>query len=222
MNHLRLALLSLGLLTGTAALADIYRCRWPDGRTEIRSEPCPAGSRGEQHREPAISPEQRAAAEREAERQRALLEARTTERAATETADSPSPAVNHARAMETTPPPALVEECLADLERRALSSGERAELETACRRTGRALPATPEAPSTTVVGNAVSRCIRNVEMMALSPAQRERRILQCQGLSAPVVVRPPSATVPATPAKPPAEPAHALCRPGTDCRRTSR
>jgi hypothetical protein len=66
------------LLLLTLALpvaAQAYKCRQPDGRTEISSEPCGAGSKTLKEIEDENVPEEnRLRAEREAERQRELVE----------------------------------------------------------------------------------------------------------------------------------------------------
>lgn len=65
------------LLFGLAlpAAAEAYKCRQPDGRTEISSEPCAAGSKTLKEVEDENVPEEnRLRAEREVERQRELVE----------------------------------------------------------------------------------------------------------------------------------------------------
>lgn len=76
------------LLLLTLALpvaAQAYKCRQPDGRTEISSEPCGAGSKTLKEVEDENIPEEnRLRAEREAERQRELVEQNAKNRQAVE------------------------------------------------------------------------------------------------------------------------------------------
>jgi len=68
-----LALLTLLLLP--PAYGDAYKCRRPDGRTEISSDPCAAGSKTlKEVEDEKISEENRLRAERDVERQREFVD----------------------------------------------------------------------------------------------------------------------------------------------------
>lgn len=209
-----LVLLAAGWITALPlpVSAEIYKCRLADGRVEISDTPCPAGSTISVRRADSVSPEQRANAERELERMRDYVERREKLREQNDN-EEPKPA----RRTEDTPPPpqALVNECLQELERLSLSAGQRAQMDAECRKNGRAFPAAPANASPVVVGDSISRCLRNVELLNLPPHEREFRMRQCQGIAPPVhfIPRPQPPVVPVKPEIRP-EPAHALCPPG--------
>lgn len=213
-------LLALLPLSGQA---EVYKCRLPDGRTEYSNTGCANSSTLSVRRDETVSPESRAEAERDVERMRDYVR----EREAANRPPTPAAGTSAGGGATTAPPPApsaaAVEDCLRDLERQAMESGQRADREAACRTTGRAQPNDDGLP-VYVGGSAVGRCIRNVERLHLSPHERTRRIEQCQGIYRPPAPPPPR---PRPDSEPPAgktvvlpEPAHPLCPPGQkNCRR---
>lgn len=84
-----------GLALPVTAHADAYKCRLPNGKIEISSQPCPEGSKTESSQSGGgVSPEQRAQAEQRLQRDRELMKERETARAA-----------EAAAARQASPPP---------------------------------------------------------------------------------------------------------------------
>jgi hypothetical protein len=173
--------LLLGLLS-LPATADIYKCRLPDGRIEIANEPCPK-SAGTLDKRPdeTVSPERKADAERDLERQRTYLEKREAAQRADEKLELEREAQRReaaAKAAPATPPPA---------------------------------PATTTYVPVPVAVSPVDQCIQNVYRMPISAADRNRRISQCQtggsGGGLTITINPPHAKTPTTEPTTPSTPA---------------
>lgn len=123
------------------ARAEIYKCRLPDGRTEISNIPCPTGSGTLTVRPDERVPEAaRRAAEQEVERMRAFVEKREAAQRADEMAEREQQRASggQPRNVEASrpPPPRQVgntEECLRQLEPMVLEANQRTQMEAECR-----------------------------------------------------------------------------------------
>jgi hypothetical protein len=130
------ALISLAAPAG----AEIYKCRLPDGKTEISNMPCPTGSGTLAVRPDERVPEAaRRAAEQEVERMRAFVEKREAAQRADETAERDRQHASGGQPRNTEAsrlPPRQVgntEECLRQLEPMVLEANQRTQMEAECR-----------------------------------------------------------------------------------------
>lgn len=236
---IRLALpLLLAMLCG-AATADIYKCRLPDGSTEIANRPCPSGAGTLASRPDDVIPEaRRREAERDAERMRALVEQRETQQR-TGAAPSPQggvlplPHENQKAAGRRS-----VDDCLRELDRHPLDVQQRSQLENACRNNPDIQPVivqTPVAvvpqvvPSSGVIGSPLGQCIQNIVNLNLPPAEKQLRIRQCEATYAqpgtptaqapnylqPALVRPVPKPEPKPEPKPGSGTRNSVCLPGS-------
>jgi len=141
MKTISLAPLLLLSLTLPAA-AEAYKCRQPDGRTEISSEPCASGSSTVKSvPDETVSEQSRERAEREAERMRNLSDKNDAARLATEKAEREERERAAARQRQSyVPPPSQVDDCLRTVDRMALDPSRRAELIAGCQSTGSIQP----------------------------------------------------------------------------------
>lgn len=138
----------LFLLVTLPAAADIYKCRQPGGRIEISNTPCAGGSNTVKTMpDDTVSEANRQQAERDnarmenyADKLEAKREADAkTERRAREKQQA-------AAAAYAGPSAASVEFCLHTLDRMALDSARRSEMESGCRATGSVPPVNQTAP----------------------------------------------------------------------------
>lgn len=144
-----LLLLSLVL----PAAAEAYKCRQPDGRTEISSEPCASGSSTVKSvPDETVSEQSRERAEREAERMRKLSDKNDAARLATEKAEREERERAARQRQSYVPPPSQVDDCLRTVDRMALDSTRRAELIAGCQSTGAVQPVYVPVPYYTVPG----------------------------------------------------------------------
>jgi len=139
MKITRIALL---LLLGSTLTvhAEVYKCRQPDGRTEISNSPCSGGSSTiKAIPDDTVSEASRRQAERDADRLENYADKLEAERKAGEAAERRQLKEQQAAARQG-PAPASVESCLRTLDRMVLDSSRRAELEDGCRATGSVQP----------------------------------------------------------------------------------
>ncbi|HEX9194482.1 MAG TPA: DUF4124 domain-containing protein [Azonexus sp.] len=139
MKITRIALL---LLLGSTlpVHAEVYKCRQPDGRTEISNSPCSGGSSTiKAIPDDAVSEASRRQAERDADRLEDYADKLEAERKGKEAAERKQLKEQQAAARQG-PAPASVESCLRTLDRMVLDSSRRAELEEGCRTTGSVQP----------------------------------------------------------------------------------
>lgn len=139
MKTSRIALL---LLLGSTLTvhAEVYKCRQPDGRTEISNSPCSGGSSTlKAIPEETVSEASRRQAERDADRLENYADKLEAERKAGEAAERRQLKERQAAARQG-PAPASIESCLRTLDRMVLDSSRRAELEEGCRTTGSVQP----------------------------------------------------------------------------------
>ncbi len=129
----------LFLALALPATAEVYKCRQPDGRTEISSEPCAAGSSTVRTMQDDVVPEaSREQAERNADRMRRQADQMQADRLADEAqARRDAEAQRKASGL---PSPAVVQQCLNTVSRMNIDSSRRAELESGCSLTGRIEP----------------------------------------------------------------------------------
>lgn len=177
----RLALLAA--LLALPAVADIYKCRLPDGKTEISNIPCPsAGGTITVRPDEKVSEAARRDAEREVERMRSYIEQR-------EAAQRAEQAEREKQATREVSTPALprsygsLDECKRDLDRQPLDPAARQQLEAECPKY-----LVPQgSPSQTVYGplrgnygNDHSTCIQEVRRLKLPAAERSQRLRDCE------------------------------------------
>ncbi|MBS1130949.1 MAG: hypothetical protein H6R16_1951 [Proteobacteria bacterium] len=127
-------LLAFFALLAQPAGAEIYKCRLPDGKTEISNAPCPSGSMVSVRPDEAVPEATRQQAERDVERMRNYVEKREASQRAEEAADRQERAIQRQSASSAPPrtygDPAA---CLRDLSQQALEASQRAQLEAECR-----------------------------------------------------------------------------------------
>lgn len=122
------------------AQAEVYKCRQPDGRTEISNSPCSGGSSTlKAIPDDTVSESSRQQAERDADRLEDYTDQLEAKRKAGEAAERKQLKEQQASAPQG-PSPASVQACLQTLERMALDLSRRAELEEGCRTTGSVQP----------------------------------------------------------------------------------
>lgn len=214
-----------GLLTLSAqAGAEVYKCRLTNGQLEITNAPCPKGSGTLAVRpDEKISEAERLQAEREYERIRIYVDKREAAQRAEQAAEAERSAAQNRKLAANPPAPSddskSTEECLNDLDSRALETTQRAELEAACRNPARnsqpvhvPVPVAVPVP----VGNPAGMCIENVLRLKLAPAEQGRRLALCQGQFVPAQppMAPPVQAQPARPVAPaPVETPYVICPP---------
>ena len=134
--------ITLLVLLGCAlpAQAEVYKCRQPDGRTEISNSPCSGGSSTiKAIPEDTVSETSRRQAEADADRLENYADQLEAKRKAGEAAEHKQLKEEQAAARQG-PSPASVQACLQTLDRMALDLSRRAELEDGCRATGSVQP----------------------------------------------------------------------------------
>lgn len=221
----RIALL-LALCLALPATADIYKCRLPNGTTEISNRPCASGSNTITARpDEAVSEANREQAEREVERMRRFVEQREAAQRADAAAEREQQASQHQSAGSggSHGNGRSVDTCLRALDQRALEANQRAQLEAACRNNPESTPTFIPVPVPVYGGsggNPIGQCIASVMRLKLAPAEQNRRIAQCQGgyvVPTPSFVPPQS--LPAPPAKAPSAPTRSCPPTNKNCLR---
>jgi len=136
--------ITLLVLLGCAlpAQAEVYKCRQPDGRTEISNSPCSGGSSTiKAIPDDTVSEASRRQAEEDADRLENYADQLEAKRKAGEAAEQKQLKEQQvAAAARQGPSPASVQACLQTLDRMALDLSRRAELEDGCRATGSVQP----------------------------------------------------------------------------------
>ena len=138
---MKIARPALMLLLGVAltAQAEVYKCRQPDGRTQISTSPCAGGAKTIKEVEEDVIPDDvRAKAERDAERQRKQANELEAERTADEAEDRRE--AERQRKESGLPTPAAVQQCMNTVARMNIDASRRAELESGCQLTGKVAP----------------------------------------------------------------------------------
>jgi hypothetical protein len=187
----------LGLLLALfifPAQAEIYKCRLANGRTEISNTPCPGGSTTLSARPDETVPEaSREQAERDVARMRSFVEQREAEQRREEAADrQQQEAERQAAAARSVYETDNMESCLRELGRQTVDAGRRAELEAICRAKEKAAPTVIAVPVPSYPLHGGDACIQNVLRLRLAPAEQERRIARCRGIT----TAPPAHTAP--------------------------
>lgn len=127
------------LAVALPAHGQAYKCRQPDGSTQISSEPCAGGARTlKEVDEDVVSPEARARAARDAERARERADRLESERRADEAAERKER--ERQRKESGLPSEAAIQQCLNTLGRMNLDSSRRSEMENGCYATGKIEP----------------------------------------------------------------------------------
>jgi len=138
---MKIARPALMLLLGVAltAQAEVYKCRQPDGRTQISTSPCAGGAKTIKEVEEEVIPDDvRTKAERDAERQRKQANELEAERTADEAEDRRE--AERQRKESGLPTPAAVQQCMNTVARMNIDASRRAELESGCQLTGKVAP----------------------------------------------------------------------------------
>lgn len=132
--------LLLALLAVTLpAWGQAYKCRLPDGSTQISSAPCAGGAKTLKEVDDEVIPDDvRTRAEQDAERQRRRAGELAAERKADEAQDKRD--AEAARKAAGLPAPATVQQCLNTVNRMNIDASRRSELESGCQLTGRVEP----------------------------------------------------------------------------------
>jgi hypothetical protein len=123
-----------------SATADVYKCRQPNGSTEISSSPCAGGSSTVKTvADDVVSEESRRQAERNVEQMRIDAEKLEATRRADQAIERKQQEEQRQQ-QASGPPPSMIQECLRTLDRMALDAARRADLETTCRSKGSVEP----------------------------------------------------------------------------------
>ncbi len=151
MNRHLTAFLCLAIFA-LPATADVYKCRLPNGQTEISNSPCASGSGTLKVRPDDTVPEQsRLQAERDAARMREYAEKREAAKRLDEQAERKDEAARRdTAASREVYQSATMDECLATLARHAPEAGRQAELEAICRAKPKSEPSAP-APTQQII-----------------------------------------------------------------------
>jgi hypothetical protein len=134
MKTAAIALLLLAI--ALPASAEIYKCRLPNGKTEIANVPCPSGSGTITVRPDEPVPEaSRQQAERDVERMRGYVEKREAAQRAEVAAERQERASQQQSSSPSRTPRnyGSAEECLRDIGQMALEATQRAQMEAECR-----------------------------------------------------------------------------------------
>lgn len=126
------------------AQSEVYKCRQPNGRTEISNAPCSAGSSTIKAIADDVVPEEnRRKAEHNVEQMRAEAEKLETVRRADQANERKQ---QEKQQQASGPAESMIQDCLRTLERMALDAARRAELEATCRSSGSIQPVYVPAP----------------------------------------------------------------------------
>ena len=192
-------------LMAVSSQAEIYKCRLADGRTEISSAPCSGGSATLSARPAETVPEaSREQAERDVARMRSFVEQREAEQRREEAAytrqqETERQAEAARRVYETSD----MESCLRELGRQNVDAARRTELEAVCRGKSAALSPVIAVPVPVYPAHGIDACVQNVLRLRLAPAEQERRIAQCRGITVlPPVTQPRPRQAPQEPPPP--------------------
>ena len=129
--------LSIALLTFSAT-ADVYKCRQPNGSTEISNSPCAVGSSTVKTvADELVTEENRRQAKRNVEQMRIDAEKLEATRRADEAIERRQ---QEEQRQASGPSPSAIQDCLRTLDRIALDAKRRAELETTCQTKGAVEP----------------------------------------------------------------------------------
>jgi hypothetical protein len=126
-------LLALALLAQPAG-AEIYKCRLPNGKTEISNAPCVSGSTVTVRPDESVPEATRQQAERDVERMRSYVDKREAAQRAEQAAERQERTAQ--RQSTASPQPRTYGDpavCLRDLSQQALEASQRAQLEAECR-----------------------------------------------------------------------------------------
>lgn len=132
MNRILISLATCWLISLPAG-AEVYKCRLPDGKTEISNQPCPSGSGTVVVRPDDTVPEaSRQQAERDVERMRNYVERRENAQRADVIADKQQQNQRQNSAVAPSRQYGDPDACLRDVASKALEATQRAQLEAEC------------------------------------------------------------------------------------------
>jgi len=128
------------VLHAFSATADVYKCRQPNGSTEISNSPCTGGSSTVKTvADDVVSEENRRQAERNIEQMRIDAEKLEATRRADQAIERKQQEEQRQQ-QASGPSPSTIQDCLRTLDRMALDAARRAELEATCRSKGSVEP----------------------------------------------------------------------------------
>ncbi|MDR1995040.1 DUF4124 domain-containing protein [Azonexus sp.] len=176
------------------AVADIYKCRTADGRTEISNIPCSINNGTLSVRpDDTVPDEAREQAQRDVERMRGFVDRREAAARLEAAAEQQRQAEeNQAEAARRIYAAENMDDCLAELGQWTLPAPRRAELEAICRAKVTNTPAMVGVPVYGGIGNPVDDCVARIMRLRLAPAEQQRRIAQCRGVGVTPPARPPA------------------------------
>lgn len=154
MNPLKLLLPLAALSFSATVAADIYKCRLPNGQTEISNTPCAAGATLKTRPEERVSEAERQQAERDLERMRDYIDKREAAQRAESAGDLERQRLQASQRVAT--PIAAgnysnADECLRDVAQMALGATQRAQMEAECRQIAPRAPTAISSPYPVVV-----------------------------------------------------------------------
>lgn len=136
-NRMPLILSLTVSLIALAAHAEVYKCRQPNGSTEFSNTPCSGGSSTVKTLPDDVVPEaNRLRAERNAERLREEARWLEDSRRAEKLAERESLEKTQKQTKQGEPTVSAIDDCLRSIERMAIDSIQRSELEARCRHSG--------------------------------------------------------------------------------------
>ncbi|NTV72137.1 MAG: DUF4124 domain-containing protein [Azonexaceae bacterium] len=125
------------ILLSAPASAEIYKCRLPNGKTEITNVPCPTGSGTVTVRpDERVSEAARRAAEQDVERMRNYVEKREAVQRAQDKAEREERVATQRQPNTVSRAPRQTgnaDECLHNIESMVLEASQRAQMEAECR-----------------------------------------------------------------------------------------
>lgn len=121
--------------------AEIYKCRQPNGNTEISNSPCSGGSSTVKTvNEEFVPEENRRQAEQNVEQMRMEAEKLEASRRADQAIERKQQEKQQAARQQSGPSTSAVQDCLRTLERLTVDAARRAELEASCLSSGTVQP----------------------------------------------------------------------------------
>lgn len=154
MNPLKFLPPLAALIFSSMVSADIYKCRLPNGQTEISNTPCAAGATLKTRPEERVSEADRQQAERDLERMRDYVDKREAAQRAESAADYERQRLQASQRVATpiaTGNYSNADECLRDVAQMALGATQRAQMEAECRQIAPRAPAAISSPYPVVV-----------------------------------------------------------------------
>lgn len=154
MNPLKFLPPLTALIFSSMVSADIYKCRLPNGQTEISNTPCAAGATLKTRPEERVSEADRQQAERDLERMRDYVDKREAAQRAESAGDYERQRLQASQRLSSpiaTGNYSNADECLRDVAQMALGATQRAQMEAECRQIAPRAPTAISSPYPVVV-----------------------------------------------------------------------